>query len=65
MGIELSLSSDRNDRWYVTINGTYVVGFLGPEAHQLAMRQRQELAELLNPTARADDDRARPYETHK
>jgi hypothetical protein len=44
----MPLSLPRTEEWYVTVNGTYLVGFMGPGAHDFAVRQRQELSELLN-----------------
>ena len=51
MPVKLTLSSHRPDEWYVTLDGTYIVGFAGPLAHSLAVRQQQELSALLNGAA--------------
>lgn len=48
MPIRLALSSSREGEWYITAGGTYLVGFSGPQARELALRQQQELAELMN-----------------
>ena len=48
MPIRLALSSSREGEWYITADGTYLVGFSGPQARELALRQQQELAELMN-----------------
>jgi hypothetical protein len=48
MSALVSLCRRDDSHWYVTADGQYLVGFSGPAAHELAARQRTELAELLN-----------------
>ncbi len=36
-----------NDGWCVSLNGTYVVGFFGPDARARAELHKDELATLL------------------
>ncbi|MQA28371.1 MAG: hypothetical protein GEU82_00830 [Luteitalea sp.] len=60
MRVQIELASPRAGEWYVVSGGTYLVGFSGVHAHELALKQKQELTELLNatpacPAADADD----------
>ena len=61
MPIRLALSSARAGEWHITSEGTYLVGFSGPHAHELAIQRQEELVKLLNnldsdkpPLSRAD-----------
>jgi hypothetical protein len=48
MPSRVSLCRRDDGHWYVTADGQYLVGFSGPAAHEMAARQRTELAVLLN-----------------
>jgi hypothetical protein len=48
MPIRLALSSARAGEWHITSEGTYLVGFSGPHARELAVQRQQELAQLLD-----------------
>jgi hypothetical protein len=61
----VSLCRRDDGHWYVTADGQYVVGFSGPAAHELAARQRTELAELMNvdqPDSSENDARAELFQ---
>jgi hypothetical protein len=44
----LTLWSYRSDEWFVTVGDTYLVGFAGPSAREMAVRQHRELSALLD-----------------
>jgi hypothetical protein len=63
----VALSRD-DGHWYVTADGQYLVGFSGPAAHELAARQRTELAALLNvdqPESSETDEKAELFLTDR
>jgi hypothetical protein len=57
MPIRLGLSSSKSGEWYITSNGTYLVGFSGPHARELAIKQQRELAALLGVEHDSSDQR--------
>jgi hypothetical protein len=64
----VSLCRRDDGHWYVTADGQYLVGFSGPAAHELAARQRTELAELLNvdqPDSSENDGKAELFQTDR
>jgi len=64
----VSLCRRDDGHWYVTADGRYVVGFSGPAAHELAARQRTELAELMNvdqPDSSENDEKAELFQTDR
>lgn len=48
MAVKLTQSPDRPDEWQVCRDGTVIVCFSGPRAHEQARQRSQELANLLN-----------------
>jgi hypothetical protein len=48
------------DGWHVRLDGVDVVSFLGPHAHEWALREREVLAHLLS--AQRDSDRLDRYD---
>lgn len=63
MRVLIELASPRPGDWYVVSEGTYLVGFSGLHARELAVKHQQELTQLLNaaalgPESRAEDDRS-------
>jgi hypothetical protein len=48
MRVRIELASPRIGEWYVISEGTYLVGFSGVHARELALKQQQELTQLLN-----------------
>jgi hypothetical protein len=64
----VSLCRRDDGHWYVTADGQYVVGFSGPAAHELAARQRTELAELMNvdqPDSSENDAKAELFQADR
>jgi hypothetical protein len=55
MRVHIELASPRHGDWYLVSEGTYLVGFSGLHAHEMAMRQQRELTELLNAAAVSPD----------
>lgn len=55
MTLEVRRSPHNDEGWGVWLNGTNVVGFLGPDARARAEHQRDELATLMNARARGPD----------
>jgi hypothetical protein len=51
MGVHFELTSSRAGEWYVITEGTYLVGFRGLHAREMAVRQQRELTQLFNATA--------------
>jgi hypothetical protein len=51
MPVHMELASPRAGEWYVVSEGTYLVGFRGIHARELAVRQQRELTELFNAAA--------------
>lgn len=47
MRLEVQRAPGYSDQWCVTADGTYVVGFAGPDARYRALQQRDELEVLL------------------
>ena len=56
MRVNLELASSRAGEWYVITEGTYLVGFRGLHARELAVRQQRELTALFNAAAAESDD---------
>jgi hypothetical protein len=56
-----------NNGWCVQLDGVYVVAFFGPHAREWAVREREELAQLLDAQPYGDssdqDNRAHPFVT--
>ena len=66
MASHITLCCRDDGHWYVTADGTYLVGFSGPRAHEMAARQRKELAELLEcdePESSERDEATGPFPT--
>jgi hypothetical protein len=57
MGVNLELASSRAGEWYVIAEGTYLVGFRGLHARELAVRQQRELTALFNAAAAEVEER--------
>jgi len=60
MSIRLALTSARAGEWHITSDGTYLVGFSGPHAHEFAVQRHQELAQLLSQRDAPETPRDRP-----
>ena len=58
MRVQIELASPRVGEWYLVREGTYLVGFSGVHAHELALKQQRELTQLLNATAPDHDIQA-------
>lgn len=56
MRVRLELASPRSGEWYVTVDGTYLVGFTGLHARELAVQQQRELTQLLATSPPATTD---------
>jgi hypothetical protein len=64
MRVQVQLASPRDGEWYVISEGTYLVGFSGVHAHELALQQLAELSKLLNAVVgEAGFDQDRPSST--
>ena len=46
MNLDITRAHDSNE-WNVTLNGAYIIGFAGPDAHGRARRHCAQLHELL------------------
>jgi hypothetical protein len=55
MRVHIELASRRIGEWYVVSEGTYLVGFSGLHAREMALKQQQELTQLLNAAAVSAD----------
>jgi hypothetical protein len=67
MPLHMALICRDDGHWYVTADGIYLVGFSGPQAHELAASRRKEIARLLNgdqPDS-SEDDEAGPFQTER
>jgi hypothetical protein len=58
MAVKLTQSPDRPDEWQVCRDGTVIVCFSGPRAHEQARRRSEELASLLNDGGPGEDQLA-------
>jgi hypothetical protein len=58
MPVRMELASRRAGEWYVVSGGTYLVGFWGIHARELAQRQQQELTALFNAADAESDTRS-------
>lgn len=57
MRVYIELASPRMGEWFVVSGGTYLVGFSGLHAREMALKQQQELTLLLNAAAAALESR--------
>ena len=55
MRVNIELASPRHGEWYLVSEGTYLVGFSGLHAREMAMKQQRELTQLLNAAAALSD----------
>ena len=55
MRVHIELASPRHNEWYLVSAGTYLVGFSGLHAHEMAIKQQRELTQLLNAAAAPPD----------
>jgi hypothetical protein len=56
MRVHIEVASPRPGDWYVITEGTYLVGFRGLHARELAIRQQLELTALFNAAAEESED---------
>lgn len=58
MAVKVNQSPDRPDEWQVCRDGTVIVCFSGPRAHEQARQRSHELASLLNEGSAVDSQLA-------